>query len=131
MTYQRSKTLVGDEKSEECLIAVDLTQRKIVLNKPMDVGFTVLELLKELMYRFHYEYILPKHGADNAHLLFTDTNSLTYHITTPDIYADMKQDIELFNTSDYPKEHPLHSNVNKKVIGKFKNENAGAPVSDL
>ena len=35
---------------------------------------------------------------------------------------------DLYDTSDYPKEHPLHSNTNKKVLGKMKDECAGAPL---
>lgn len=29
---------------------------------------------------------------------------------------------EHFHFSDYPKYHPLYDEINKKVIGKFKNE---------
>ena len=37
------------------------------------------------MYKFHYDYIKDKYG-DKARLLFTDTDSLTYHIETEDVY---------------------------------------------
>ena len=47
----------------------------LTLSKPIDVGFTVLELGKWLMYDFHYNFI-KKHF--DAELLFTDTDSLTY-----------------------------------------------------
>ena len=47
----------------------------LTLNKPIYVGFTVLELTKWLMYDFHYNFI-KKHF--DAELLFTDTYSLTY-----------------------------------------------------
>ena len=33
--------------------------------------------------------------------------------------------------SDYPKEHPLHSTANKKVLGKMKDECAGTPISEI
>ena len=52
------------------------------------------------MYDFHYNYIKNKYR--NAKLLFTDTDSLTYHIKTEDAYADFYRDKELFNNSDYP-----------------------------
>jgi hypothetical protein len=61
------------------------------------------------MYTFHYEHMLPKYGYENIKLLFTDTDSLTYHIKTHDLYEDMKNDLHLYDTSDYPKDHMLYS----------------------
>ena len=49
----------------------------LTLNKPIYVGFTVLELSKWLMYDFYYSFI-KKHF--DAELLFTDRDSLTYEI---------------------------------------------------
>ena len=37
----------------------------------------------------------------------------------------MKNNSDLFDTSNYPKDSPLHSNRNKKVLGKFKDELEG------
>ena len=63
--------------------------------------------------------------------MFTDTDSLTYKVTTPDLYQDMKQDLHLYDTSNYPQDHPLYSAVNKKVIGKFKDETGGLPITEF
>ena len=49
----------------------------LTLNKPIYVGFTVLELSKWLMCHFHYNFI--KKNFDPK-LLFTDTDSLTYDV---------------------------------------------------
>ena len=54
-----------------------------MLNKPIYVGLTVLELGKYLMYGFHYNLIKKKFDVD---LLFTDTDSLTYEIKPKDFY---------------------------------------------
>ena len=54
----------------------------LTLNKPIYVGFSVLELSKCLMYDFHYNFI-KKHF--DAEFLFTDTDSLTYEIKSEDV----------------------------------------------
>ncbi len=53
----------------------------------------------------------------------TDTDSLVYQIFTDDLYKDMESMKDKLDTSNYPEDHPLFSNVNKKVVGKFKDEN--------
>ena len=43
----------------------------------------------------------------------------------------MEQSIkEDYDTSDYPKDHPLHYIGNKKVLGKMKDECAGRPIRE-
>ena len=55
--------------------AIHEIESVLTLNKPIYVGFTVLELSKWLMYDFNHNFI-KKHF--DAELLFTDTDSLTY-----------------------------------------------------
>lgn len=55
---------------------------------------------------FHYNSIKQKYG-DKAKLLFTDTDSLCYHVTTEDIYKDWSCNSDQFDVSDYPKDHAL------------------------
>ena len=73
------------------------------------------------MYRFHYEEILSKYGS-RAKLTYTDTDALIYHIQTLDLYKDMADNMDAYDTSDYPVDHPLHSRKNAKVLGKIKDE---------
>ena len=92
---------------------------------------SILDISKTLMYEFHYEYIKPKYG-EKAKLLFTDTDSLMYEIETEDFYEDISPNVEeRFDTSDYPKGHEsgIKTGVNKKVIGKMKDEVCGKIIT--
>ena len=102
----------------------------LTLNRPSYVGLCILDLSKALMYEFHYNYIKPKYG-DKVKLLFTDTDSLTYEIEAEDIYQDFWDDKERFDNSDYPRASPYYYDSNKKIIGKFKDEAAGVPITEF
>lgn len=55
-----------------------------------------------------------------------------YLIETDDVYHDFAADVKKkFDTSDYPEKHPsgIKTGVNKKVIGKFKDEAAGKQIT--
>ena len=82
------------------------------------------------MYDFHYNCIRKKYT--DYQLLFTDTDSLFYHIKTEgDVYEDFYQDKCLFDNSDYPESSKFFSKENKEVSGKFKDEAAGKPILEF
>ena len=108
----------------EDLVGIQNKKTNLLLNKPVYVGATILELSKIIMYDFHYNMVRPKYG-ENLNLLFTDTDSLMYEIFTDDIYDDMKGFQDYFDTSGYDPKHPLYSTINKKVVGKMKDELSG------
>jgi hypothetical protein len=105
------------------VVAVHSIREKIKLNKPVYVGFSILDISKTLMYDFHYGFIKNKYG-NKAKLLFTDTDSLCYEIETKDVYQDMYDNKEMFDLSDITSDRfkKFYDDTNKKVIGKFKPE---------
>ena len=117
----------GHIKYNDELRGIKKRKFEIKLDKPIAVGFVILELSKLLMQKFHYDYIAENYGL-KAQLLFSDTDSLTYHIETEDIYKDMKKDLSRFDTSNYPTSHFLYSDKNKKQLYKFKDEAGGKIV---
>jgi hypothetical protein len=72
--------------------------------------------------------MLKKFEKRNVDLLFTDTESLCYHIKRQNPYEIIKQNKNLFDLSAYPKNHELYDPTNKKVIGKMKNESVDGDV---
>ena len=92
----------------------------LTLNKPIYVGFTVLELSKWLMYDFHYNFIKN-----------TDTDSLAYEIKSEDVYEEFFKHKHLFDFSNYPKDSKFFDETNKKVIGKMKDEFEGKIVAEI
>ena len=107
---------------DEGLVGVHICKKQIILNKPIYIGMCVLDHSKYLMYDFHYNKMLKHFNRDNIDLLFTDTDSLCYHIRKQNPFEYMKQNKDLFDLSDYSTDHELYDKTNKKVIGKFKNE---------
>ena len=97
--------------------AIHEIKQGLILNKPIYVGFTVLELSKWLMYDFHYNFI--KNNFD-AELLFTDTDSLTYEIKSEDVYEEFFKHTDLFDFSNYPKDSKFFFLVRliKKLLAK-------------
>ncbi|XP_052806652.1 uncharacterized protein LOC128235904 [Mya arenaria] len=110
-------------------VAVELHKAKVALFKPIYSSFCILDLSKCLMYDFWYNYIKQRYG--NAKLCLTDTDSLLFSCQTEDLYHDMKMSAEYFDTSDYPEEHFLHSDRNKKALGKMKDETNGKPIAEF
>lgn len=116
-------------KFSDELSAIHVHKTKLTLNKPIYVGFSVLELSKHHMYDWYYNTLKKKYG-ENCTLLYTDTDSLLVDIKTKDAYKDMSEMKDEYDFSDYPKEHSLHNETNKKIIGKFKDECSGVAIAE-
>ena len=104
------------------------TKRK--MNKPVYLGFSILQISKTLMYEFWYDYMKPKYG-DNVKLCYMDTDSLIIHIKTEYFYKDIADEVEKrSDTSNYDDEcdRPLPKGKNKKVIGLMKDELGGQKI---
>ena len=109
-------------------VAIHEIKPVLTLNKPVYVGFSILDLSKLLMYEFHYKYIKSKFDPK---LLFPDTDSLVHEFKTKDVYEDFHQDKNLFDFSDYPSDSKFFDPVNKKVIGTMKDEFKGRIISEF
>jgi hypothetical protein len=123
------REIFGDDK-DNFLVGVEMAVKKVKLNKPIALGFSILEFSKLHMQQFHYDNIKPKYG-EKAKLLFTDTDSLCYRIQTDDLYDDIAKASINYDLSNYPKEHAIYDASNKKVVGKFKDELGSEIMSEF
>ena len=105
--------------SDDNLAAIHTHKTTLKLNHPVYVGMSILDLSKHLMYDYYYNHLKKKYG-DNCNLLYNDTDSLLLEIKTSNIYTDMAREAHRYDFSNYPSNHFLYSDANKKVIGKFK-----------
>ena len=116
--YHKTKNISED------LLKIEMKKVEVTMNKPIQLGQAILDISKTLMYEFWYDYIKQKYG-DKARLCYMDTDSFITYIKTEDFYEDIANDVERwFDTSNYDKDtkKPLQTDVNKKVIGMFKDE---------
>ena len=51
------------------------------MNKPVNLGLSILDLSKTVMYEFWYDYVKSKYG-ENAKLCYMDTDSFIVHVKT-------------------------------------------------
>ena len=96
-----------------------MKKTKVKMNKPVYLGFSILEISKTLMYEFWYDQIKLKY-QNNAKMCYMDTDSFIIQIKTKDFYKDIANDVKKwFDTSKYNEDDkkPLSIGVNKKVIG--------------
>jgi len=108
-----------------------LNKKEIILDKPIIVGCTILDISKVLIYDFHYGYMKQKYG-DKCQLLMTDTDSLVYKITTESWIDDVKEDAnDFYDFSNYPINHPLFSKTNSKKLRMMKDESAGIELYEF
>ena len=101
------------------LCLVESKPIKTVFDKPIYLGACILETSKLHMYQFWYDYLKNKYKVE---LIYTDTDSFIIYVETDDIYRDMLENKNLYDFSEYPKDHPNYDITNKKVLGKFKDE---------
>ena len=76
--------------------------QKVLLkyDKPIYVGFLILEISKNLMYDFFNDCLKPLYGK-NVKLLYTDTDSFILEIQIENVYNDISNNLDKFDTSNY------------------------------
>ena len=79
---------------------------EMIMNKPVYLGLSRLNLNKTAMYEFWYDYVKPKYD-ENVKLFHMDTDSFIVDLKTDDIYKDIAEGVETrFDTSNFEIDRP-------------------------
>lgn len=110
--------------------AVFFNRKRIIkMNKPYIAGFSVLDISKNHMFELFYDHI--KLAAPKAEVVLTDTDSLL--ITVPNMTKDRFLDScrNVFDFSNYPRDHPRFDESKKMIPGYLKDENGSKPLVEV
>jgi hypothetical protein len=134
---------------DENMILVHNINNKLKLDKPIYVGWAILELSKLEMYKFWYD-VIKSYFGNKARLLMSDTDSFIIEftdidpLTSKDVkinqrfnpYEFVRNNSEHFDLSNYPDDHFIFNGMsedrikemksrNEKTLGKMKDELGG------
>ena len=79
----------GRTNFAENLVAIHMIKTKIMFDKPIYIGMSILDISKNCMYDFYYDVMKNKYN-DKLSLLYMNTDSLIMEIKTDDFYGDVK-----------------------------------------
>ena len=104
------------------LAGIEMKPQSMMMNKALQIGMVCLEEAKRHLFKFHYAFMKGMYG-NRCKLLFTDTDSLAYLVTTEDDTSEvLYENRKYFDLSNYPTDSRFYSDSNKKRRGALKNE---------
>ena len=68
----------------ENLLAIEMKQTQILINKIVYLGLSILEISKVVMHGFWYDWVKPKY-SEKAKLFYMDTGSFISSSKTDDV----------------------------------------------
>lgn len=109
----------------ENLAAVQMYRTEVTLNRPISVGFTILELAKLRTYDFYYGFVKPAFKDGSVSFLAGDTDSFVLkidRISIEKVENILQANRSIFDFSNLPEKHRLKHDANRMVPGKVKFE---------
>lgn len=107
---------------DENLVQTNHFTPTILHDKPIFVGFTILELSKEFMYDFYYNKMAHNISCD-IDLGFSDTDSFLFKVKNAAVFNEHIK--KFMDFSNFSPEHKNFDEKNKAQLGYFKNELGG------
>ena len=68
----------------ENLLTIEMRKIQMLMNKPVYLWLSILDLSKTVMCEFWYDYVKPKYG-EKANLCYMDKDSFIVHVKIDDI----------------------------------------------
>lgn len=117
----QSSDYMGEYIIDQNLVLLEMKKKKITFNKPVFIGFAILELSKVWFYEMVYNVILT--NFKDVNIAYVDTDSCVFE-TSSDPYDKMSEDgiSDYFDMSVYPENFFAYSQDNKGKLGTFKDE---------
>ena len=98
---QQSKlTFNGIQKTYENYYSFTYKKNKIVMDRPIYVGFSILDLSKIHMYETYYDTLQPYFGQKNLQLHYVDTDGMFLSMKAENITKDLKNLENIFDFSN-------------------------------
>ena len=104
LKYTSKTTKITHKMFGKDYAAIHEIKPVFILNKPSDVGFTVLDLSKWNMYDLHYNFIKKNFDAE---LLLTDTDSFNHEKKSENVYEEFFKWKGFFDFRNYSKDSKL------------------------
>jgi hypothetical protein len=108
------------------LVIVFMIPEQTILNKPISVGFTILDRAKEFMFDKYYNFIKPNLQSE---VLYGDTDSLFLMCKSKKRENLLNKIGFLMDYSNYPVDHPQFDTKSKNKLGFFKDELQGQKIT--
>ena len=89
-------------------------QIEVLMEKPIYLGFSLLDLGKLIMLEIYYVKLQPYFGSENVQNHYNNCNSMVSSIKTDDFIRDLKNLEDLFDFRNLDPKNLLFSNKNKK-----------------
>ena len=95
------------------LLAIEIRKTQILMNRPVYLGLSIIDMCKTVMYEFWYDYVKPKYG-EKVNLCYMDKDSFIVQIRKNNVYKDIAEDVKTrFGSSNYELDIP-------SLKGKYK-----------
>ena len=116
---QWNLTFNGIHESYENCDSYSFKQNEVYMDKPIYLGFSVLEFSNLLMYETYYDKLQRYFKQEKVQLPYIDTDSFVLSAKTEVIIKDFKNLENLFDFNNLKENHDLFSEKNKKVMNSL------------